>query len=69
MEPIFEKYSDKFSDLVFASIDIDNVPASREKYGILAVPTFITFMDGNVKRRIVGPNEGALHEIIADLAS
>lgn len=69
MEPVFKKYSNDFSNVVFASINIDNVPASREKYDILAVPTFITFMDGNEKRRLVGPNKPVLHEIIADLAS
>lgn len=35
-------------------VDIDENPDLVEKYGVMGVPTFVTFVDGKVKNKAVG---------------
>ncbi|MBI1312030.1 thioredoxin [bacterium] len=35
-------------------VNVDEVPAVAQEYGILSIPCFLMFRDGNVKERKVG---------------
>ena len=35
-------------------VDIDEVPEVKEAYGIMSVPTFVTFKDGEPTKRVTG---------------
>ena len=46
-QPIVEKVANEMSDKIkFASLDVDNNPATSQKYMIMAIPTLMVFMNG-----------------------
>ena len=40
--------------LLVASVDTDDHPAVSQRYGVMGLPTVLVFVDGQVRRRIVG---------------
>lgn len=58
--PAFDKIAQQQEDkLVFAKIDIDEVPEIAEKYGIDTIPTLLIFKNGEVTGTIVAPDSKA----------
>ncbi|CAJ2512209.1 Uu.00g052240.m01.CDS01 [Anthostomella pinea] len=62
--PILAKHSneDEFKDILFAKIDVDDLPELAQELEITAMPTFMIFKDGNMKpaEKLVGANPNAL---------
>ncbi|MBU4245418.1 MAG: thioredoxin [Nanoarchaeota archaeon] len=57
MSPIFEELSGDKSyagKLKFAKLDTEEAPEIAGKYEIMSIPSFVLFMDGAEKARIVG---------------
>lgn len=48
VESVFKELSDKYTNVVFAKVDINRVGIDKvtQKYQISNIPTFITFKDG-----------------------
>ncbi|KAI1381871.1 thioredoxin-domain-containing protein [Hypoxylon crocopeplum] len=66
--PILAKHSndDKFKDIFFAKIDVDDLPELSQELGITAMPTFLLFKDGKTEpaEKLVGANPNALVTIL-----
>lgn len=58
--PAFDKIAKQQEDkLVFAKINIDDVPDIAEEYGIDTIPTLLIFKNGKVEGQIVAPDSKA----------
>lgn len=58
--PAFDKIAVQQEDkLIFAKINIDEVPEVAEKYDIDTIPTLLLFKDGKVTGSIVAPDSKA----------
>ncbi|KAI0176119.1 thioredoxin-domain-containing protein [Hypoxylon sp. FL1284] len=62
--PLLAKHSneEKFKDIFFAKIDVDDLPELSQELGITAMPTFMIFKDGEMApaEKLVGANPNAL---------
>jgi thioredoxin 1 len=56
MLPIIEELAKEYGDgkLVIGKLNIDENKATPQKYGIMSVPTFMIFKDGQVVDQFVG---------------
>ena len=58
--PAFDKIAEQQEDkLMFAKINIDDVPEIAEEYGIDTIPTLLIFKNGKVEGQIVAPDSKA----------
>ncbi len=64
ISPKFEEYSEKFTNLKFVKIDVDNSPELAKKFEIQAMPTFKVVENGNVVDELVGANPAKLLQLI-----
>lgn len=46
MRPLFEELAEKYSDIDFVRLQIDNDTVAAEKYGIKSIPAFVSFKQG-----------------------
>lgn len=54
--PVLEEASEKISDTGrIASVQFETSPELIMKYDVFSFPTMILFIDGEVKKRLVGP--------------
>ncbi|KAI4603450.1 Cytoplasmic thioredoxin isoenzyme 2 [Pestalotiopsis sp. 9143b] len=60
--PILANHSndEKYKDVFFAKIDVDDLPELSQELGIRAMPTFMLFKDGEKADELVGANPNAL---------
>ncbi|KAI0972627.1 putative thioredoxin G6G8.7 [Xylaria arbuscula] len=56
---------DRFKDVFFAKIDVDDLPDLSQELGITAMPTFIAFKDGELAGKFVGARPDKIEELIA----
>lgn len=57
-EPFAQVAQDpEYKDIVFAHIDVGEIPAMNDRYDIVAIPTFIFFKNGQKKLQEVGVKE------------
>ena len=55
MEPVFEELAGRFEGSVrFLKMNIDENPATAQRYGIRSIPTFLFFDGGREVERVVG---------------
>ncbi len=53
--PIFEKLAQKYkNEIVFAKVNVDENPDIASEFGIMSIPTFIIFKNGEVVGNIIG---------------
>lgn len=58
--PAFDKIAKQQGDkLIFAKINIDEVPEIAEEYGIDTIPTLLIFKNGKAEGQIVAPDSKA----------
>ena len=68
MAPVVETLDAEYEGRVkFAKVDIDASDDIAMKYGIMSIPTFIVFKNGDVKKKFIGVTDkkelaGALDE-------
>ncbi|GAW14407.1 hypothetical protein EKO27_g4626 [Xylaria grammica] len=65
--PIIAKMSEeeKFKDVFFAKIDVDDLPELSQELGITAMPTIIAFKNGERDGTVVGAKLPAIQELVA----
>ncbi|KAH8552093.1 thioredoxin [Umbelopsis sp. PMI_123] len=56
ISPKFEKLAEKFANIIFAKVDVDEGTDIAEEYSIRAMPTFIFFANGEKRDEVVGAN-------------
>ncbi|KAG8940847.1 hypothetical protein FRC04_004998 [Tulasnella sp. 424] len=69
MSPIFEQFSNQYSDPEFYKVDVDDQEAISEEAGITAMPTFIAFKAGKMLDELVGAVPQQLEALIAKHAT
>lgn len=58
--PAFDKIAEQQEDkLIFAKINVDDVPDIAEEYGIDTIPTLLIFKNGKAEGQIVAPDSKA----------
>ncbi|XP_062179937.1 thioredoxin H5-like [Phragmites australis] len=60
--PVFAELSLKHSDLVFVSVDVDELPELVTQFDIRATPTFIFMRDKKEIDKLVGGNQADLEK-------
>ncbi|RUS18193.1 thioredoxine 2 [Endogone sp. FLAS-F59071] len=64
ISPKFEEFSNKYTDALFAKVDVDEVADVAEEVSVRAMPTFMFFKNGKKVHEIVGPNAAKLEAAI-----
>lgn len=54
MSPVLDELADKKPDISVRKINVDENPASAEKYNIRSIPTLLFFRDGVIVKTKVG---------------
>jgi len=55
MGPIFEEVAPKFEGKVkFAKLNVDEAQETAGKYGVMSIPTLLTFKNGEIVDTLVG---------------
>ncbi len=55
MGPIVEEVAEKYGDKMnFAKLNVDDYPQVAAKFGIMSIPTFLVFENGEVKNQLLG---------------
>jgi len=58
--------SDLAGRATFVAVDVDDVPGAAAEFGVATLPTFVVFRDGAEAARVVGADERALRQALAD---
>jgi len=66
MAPVLEEIAAENPDLAVAKLDVDHNPDVAARYGVLSMPTFVVFRDGEPVKQFVGARPK--RRIMADLA-
>jgi thioredoxin 1 len=55
MEPVLKEVAEEYGDkIVVGKLNVDENPATAQKYEILSIPTLLIFSDGEVAKKLVG---------------
>ncbi|KAI1163705.1 thioredoxin-like protein [Nemania serpens] len=67
--PVVVKLSDeeRFKDVFFAKIDVDDLPELSQELGITAMPTFVAFKNGEPGGKVVGANPKGIETLVTSL--
>lgn len=54
MSPVIEEISEEKTDAKVCKLNIDEEMEIAQKYGVMSIPTFMVFKDGEVSKRDMG---------------
>ena len=55
MEPVLKELAEEYGDkIVVGKLNVDENPATAQKYEILSIPTLLIFSEGEVAKKLVG---------------
>lgn len=52
--PVIEQLSNKYENISFVKVDVDECPNISKQYGIMSVPTLLKLKDGNILEQKIG---------------
>ncbi|OVA09090.1 Thioredoxin [Macleaya cordata] len=64
MAPIFADLAEKFTDVVFVKIDVDELMDVSREFGVQAMPTFVLLKQGKEVDKVVGAKKDELEKKI-----
>ncbi|XP_044504422.1 thioredoxin H2 [Mangifera indica] len=64
MEPAVQEMANKFSDVQFAKIDVDELSDVAQEFNVQAMPTFVLMKQGKELDRVVGARKDELEKKI-----
>nr|1M7T_A Chain A, Chimera of Human and E. coli thioredoxin [synthetic construct] len=65
IKPFFHSLSEKYSNVIFLEVDVDDAQDVAPKYGIRGIPTLLLFKNGEVAATKVGAlSKGQLKEFL-----
>ncbi|KAL4199954.1 hypothetical protein AMTRI_Chr03g147330 [Amborella trichopoda] len=62
IEPFVKELANKFSDVKFLKIDVDELPDVSQEWGVQAMPTFVLIKEGKLVDKVVGPDKRELEK-------
>lgn len=65
----YEKYAGRYTDVVFANVDIDQDGDLKDVHNVKAVPTFIFMQEGQKKDSLIGFDRKTLRQKIEAMSS
>jgi thioredoxin 1 len=65
--PVFSELSEKFKDIVFLKVNVDEAEEIAEGFEVTSLPTFIFLNKGNIYNRIEGADMNALISTLENL--
>lgn len=54
MGPVFEELSNEKENVKFYKINVDESGEIAQQYGVMSIPTFIVFEDGQIVNKMIG---------------
>ncbi|XP_028781421.1 thioredoxin H4-1-like [Neltuma alba] len=66
--PTYAELADKYSSLLFLTVDADGLAELSSSWDIKALPTFYFLKDGRQVEKLVGANKSELHKKTATMA-
>lgn len=54
MEPVLKELAAEYDSITVGKLNVDENPATAQKYEILSIPTLLVFKDGAVAKKLVG---------------
>ncbi len=66
MEPVLKELADEYAETItVAKLNVDENPATAQKYDILSIPTLLVFDKGQVAKKLVGamPKKALLDQL------
>ncbi|XVF27787.1 hypothetical protein REPUB_Repub14bG0139000 [Reevesia pubescens] len=66
MNPFFEELASAFQDILFLTVDVDDVKEVATRMEIKAMPTFLLMREGTVVDKLVGANPEEIRKRIDD---
>jgi thioredoxin 1 len=54
MEPVIEKFAERFSDVKVAKVNVDEERELAQEYQVLSIPYFALFKDGKLEKHVIG---------------
>ena len=54
MGPIVEEVEKELTDISFIKVNVDNAEEIAMRYGIMSIPTFFLFKEGQLNKKMVG---------------
>ena len=65
LSPVIEEFSEKYSDIKFLKVNVDNELQLAQKFNVMSIPTLILFEDRKeIKKNIVLLSKTDLEEFI-----
>ncbi len=52
--PVIEQLANKYENISFVKVDVDECPNISKQYGIMSVPTLLKLKDGNILEQKIG---------------
>ncbi len=67
LSPVVEELAREMEEVEFYKINVDDAEEVSRKYGVMSIPTLITFQDGKVVNQSVGlKSKNELKEFLKD---
>lgn len=67
MGPVFKKWSEKYDNVIFAKIDVDETEELAESLEVEKLPTFLFYNDeGTIENRFEGSDKQKLEKLIEE---
>ncbi|KAK7362142.1 hypothetical protein VNO77_04245 [Canavalia gladiata] len=64
MDPVIQKFAEKYTDVEFVKIDVDELMEVSQKFQVQAMPTFMLIKKGKVADKVVGVKKEELQRLI-----
>ncbi|OMO77401.1 Thioredoxin [Corchorus olitorius] len=62
MEPALHDMAERFTEVEFVKIDVDELPDVAQEFGVQAMPTFVLLKRGKEVDRVVGAQKNELEK-------
>lgn len=66
ISPAYDELSEKYADVAFGKVDVDENQGAAAEFGINAVPTFVFSEGEEVANRFSGADKGQLERLVKD---
>lgn len=52
--PILDKFAEANADVKVCKVNVDEQPELAQKFGVMSIPTIVSYVDGAMKNKAVG---------------